>query len=122
MIEGSLKLLNWNLAGAKYLELPSEAAAVDGQRETRGSYRQRLNEALHLLIRNCTPDVITLQEVVCYGEDGREDGAKHVIDIPDDYDYYPVWLIDTRHHSATGKWIKYKKHWPSGAFLAQGNA
>ena len=129
MPEGSLKILNWNLAGAKYLELPLRAKTLNSVPEkTREGFKEKLNDVLKDLIRRHTPDVITLQEVVCYEENGDAKSAIHIVDPGADYlenyDYLPHWLIDTQHHSATGKWNKARKTggWPKDAYFAQGNA
>src|SRR5579864_3126893 len=125
MPEGSLKLLNWNIAGAKYLELRSRTSPANAPVEkTREHFREKLNDVLKDLIRRHVPDVITLQEVVRYHPDGNEAEAEHIVDIPDGYDAYFLWLIDRRHHSATGKWNKVRDlgEWSQQAFFAQGNA
>jgi endonuclease/exonuclease/phosphatase family metal-dependent hydrolase len=124
MPRGSLKILNWNIAGAKYLELRSKESKTNTLPEnTREAFRKRLNEALKKLIETHEPDVITLQEV-CRYEDGKDRNPHHVIDAVKDYEYFPHWLIDTQHHSATGKWDKVRAmgEWAGQAFFAQGNA
>jgi len=115
MIEGQVQVLNWNVAGAKYLELPL------GKRE---EFRRRLNLTLQSLIETDRPAIVTIQEVVRYHEDDNEEDAIHVIDVPDGYDYYPLWFIDTRHQSAKGKWDKVREMggWSANSFFAQGNA
>jgi endonuclease/exonuclease/phosphatase family metal-dependent hydrolase len=126
MPTGNLKLLNWNVAGAKYLELKSEE--VPANEETREAFRKQLNSVLNALIEVHDPDIITLQEVVCYQPEGDGKSASHVIDYTNhllaDYHYFPHWLIDTEHHSFTGKWNKVRSigGWLPQAFFAQGNA
>ena len=123
VISGDLRVLNWNIGGAKYLELPSSQALKrdDGSRE---EFRSRLNQALKLEIRLHHPQVLTLQEVVEYQGGGRVEERESVIDPPDNYHYFPFMLIDTLRHSHQGKWNKVRKvgGWPESAFFAQGNA
>ena len=125
MPQGRLKILNWNIAVAKYLELKSKESKTNPPSEkTREVFRRKLNEVLRKLLETHEPDVITLQEVCRYEPDGNEKTAHHVIDKPKEYDYFPHWLIDTQHHSATGKWDKVRAEgeWSDQAFFAQGNA
>jgi hypothetical protein len=51
------KILNWNVARAKYLEGPPEE---------RERFRDKLNDELRTLIRMYDPHVVTLQEIVKY--------------------------------------------------------
>ena len=125
MPQGKLKVLNWNIAGAKYLELKSrESKTNPPTQKTREVFRKRLNDVLRNLIERHEPDVITLQEVCSYEPNGNEKHPQQVIDVPKGYVYFPHWLIDTQHHSATGKWDKVREtgEWPEKAFFAQGNA
>lgn len=125
MPQGSLKVLNWNIGGAKYLQLKSmnSSNCSDG-RKSREVFRERLNAVLVDLIEKNSPDVVTLQEVVRYEENGDEPNAQHVVDVPANYEYFALWLIDTQHHSHQGKWDKVRAEgeWAEDAFFAQGNA
>lgn len=123
--EGKLRLLNWNVAGAKYLSLKSgEDDPSLEEYKTREGFRKKLNKALTEKINETHPHVITLQEVVKYSDDGNEDNAECVIDLPKGYIICPVWLIDTKHYSSPIKWNKVIKAggWNSSAYFAQGNA
>src|SRR2546430_813888 len=106
-IAGDIKVLNWNIGGAKYLELRSEE---DPKRkptdETREDFRRSVNEALRLEIQRRHPQVLTLQEVVEYQAEGRVKDRQSIIDPPPDYHYFPYMLIDTLRHSHQGKWNK----------------
>jgi len=107
------KILNWNVAGGKYLEEPSDR---------RKKFKGHLNEALRDLVDLHKPDVVTLQEVVQY----RLPNAKTVEDIiiaPNGYDFHPFRLIDSDSLSVRAKWNKLAKNdnWPKGTFFAQGN-
>ncbi|HEV2722577.1 MAG TPA: hypothetical protein VG323_21320, partial [Thermoanaerobaculia bacterium] len=124
-ISGDIKILNWNIGGAKYLELLSAKDAKHGADvETREDFRKALNEALRVEIRRRHPQVLTLQEVVEYQEDGHVENRESVIDPPPEYHYFPFMLIDSLRHSHQGKWNKVRTigHWPKNAFFAQGNA
>jgi len=123
-ISGEIKMLNWNIGGAKYLELPSQSSLMKRGEESREEFRKKLNEALKLEIHRRDPQILTLQEVVEYQAEGRVQDRESVIDPPDDYYYFPFMLIDTLRHSHQGKWNKVRKvgGWPDDAFFAQGNA
>jgi hypothetical protein len=124
-ISGDIKILNWNIGGAKYLELPS-ASNLEGSEDngSREEFREKLNESLRSEIQRHDPQVLTLQEVVEYQADGHVQDRDSVIDPPKDYHYFPFMLIDTLRHSHQGKWNKVRKAggWPDNAFFAQGNA
>ncbi len=120
-----LKIINWNIGGAKYLELKSKDSPNYAEtEESREQFRGSLNNALATLIRREKPSIVMLQEVVRYHPEGNEAQSQHVIDTPEDYVYYPLWLIDTQHHSHQGKWDKVRKkgEWSINPFFAQGNA
>ncbi len=105
-------ILNWNVAGAKYLEEP---------KKRREEFKKNLNTELKKLIKQESPHVITLQEIVKYEEDGKR---KNFIDRIDGYTYHPFPLIDTESLSIRAKWNKLEKNggWPKGTYFAQGNA
>jgi endonuclease/exonuclease/phosphatase family metal-dependent hydrolase len=92
--------------------------------ETRDEFQDRLQEAFSVLLRDNTPDIITLQEVVRYEAAGKRDIADNVLRPPEGYDYFPHWLVDTDRHSHQGKWNKVREQgeWSNEAFFAQGNA
>src|SRR5260221_1350331 len=71
--------------------------------ETRDEFQDRLQEAFSALLRD-TPDIITLQEIVCYESGGKKENAIDVLKRPEGYDFFPHWLIDTERHSHQGKW------------------
>ncbi len=146
-IEGRLRIINWNIGGAKYLELKSRASdkfvdppdpkckdlgwgcpdqmRKDCKNKCREGFRIDVNEGLRYLMAQ-KPDVITLQEVVRYRPHADLRHSEDVIDRPDDYGYHyiPMWLIDTVRHGARGKWDKVKENgdWSGDPFFAQGNA
>lgn len=110
-------ILNWNVAGARYLEAPQSQ---------RGKIRTNLNNELKRLIKQETPHIVTLQEIVQYGK--NKERRKEFIDSIDGYNYHPFPLIDTESLSIRAKWNKLEKSrrnpggWPKGTYFAQGNA
>ena len=118
MSEGHLQILNWNIAGAKYLDLP----AGDGA-NTRGEFRDKLNKGLAHQIAATQPHVVTLQELVKYSDSGDEEHAECVIDVPSGYIFYRRWLISTNLQSAERKWVNVRTRggWSPAAYFAQGN-
>jgi endonuclease/exonuclease/phosphatase family metal-dependent hydrolase len=125
IIEGKVTLLNWNIGGAKYLELkPENSPKRHRGEQCREEFRRKLNEALLREIEDYDPAVLTLQEVVEYEPDGHVERRMSVIDPPPKYHYYPYMLIDTLRHSHQGKWNKVRNvgEWSEQAFFAQGNA
>ena len=105
------RILNWNVAGAKYLGQP---------KKERLAFRQRLNEKLNELVADSRPHVVTLQEIVQYQEGkNRED----IVDPPRGYTYHPFVLIDTENLSIGAKWNKLERDgkWRKGRYFAQGN-
>ena len=103
------KILNWNVAGAKYLE---------EKENPRAKFRERINYELRRLLDLYSPHVVTLQEIVLYGE-----AKTDLIVPPDDYDYHSFPLIDTESLSVRAKWNKIENlgGWPKGSYFAQGN-
>lgn len=143
MIEERIKVLNWNIGGAKYLEklscykengsLKENVTAPENWQPGRGrdveyreQYKHALMAALRRLCRQCEPDVVTLQEVVQYSTDGDSQKPEHIIDEIKGYHYMSFRLIDTEQFSARPKWSKViqKGGWrtnPNRPFFAQGN-
>lgn len=111
------KVLNWNIAGAKYLEEPPR---------DREKFRKRINDELLRLLSNRKPDVVTLQEIVKWRLPDKD--AEDILNVSQydkkGYVYHPFILIDTDSLSIQAKWNKLKKKgsWPDGTYFAQGNA
>ena len=128
MTEGMFRVLNWNIGGAKYLELKCEASRHRGREQSRESFRAEMNDKLLFLMRHHRPDVVALQEIVRYEPDGVVANAVDVVDLEGigrlGYHYWPRWLIDTERHGHQGKWNKVRKQgeWDECAYFAQGNA
>lgn len=112
----NIRVINWNIAGAKYFE-KSETE--------RGIFKENIQKALIRLIEDYIPDVITLQEVVNWGDKNDENGvvkeflkdANDIIDIYsinkileenklETYEYFFYPLIDTEKVSSKAKWKK----------------
>jgi len=104
------KILNWNIAGAKYLE---------EEKSKREVFRRKLNHTLRRVIQQYQPHVVTLQEFVLYGAD-----KNNIIEPPPGYVYRAFPLIDTDSLSIRAKWNKLERSgkWPKGTYFAQGNA
>jgi hypothetical protein len=109
-----LRILNWNVGGAKYLEL--------GTKDKKNEFRERLNEALKDLIRMYRdPHVICLQEIVEYNE--PNEAKENVIDMPTGYNSHSSILIDKNRHLYVSKWenVQQKGNWPEDSYFGQGN-
>jgi len=111
-MKNDFRILNWNVGGAKYLEL---------EEYERNIFRQDLNYELVQLLRKYNPDVVTLQEIIRYGDSNEE--PQEILDQIHGYSYYPFTLIDTYDMSATEKWRKSidKGKWKKESYFAQGN-
>jgi endonuclease/exonuclease/phosphatase family metal-dependent hydrolase len=107
-----LKVLNWNVGGAKFLETEDENERED--------FRKELNSSLRALVKqHKKPHVIALQEIVHYAKPRTP--RKNLIDPLKDYVYHPLILIDTLRHPYVRKW-KNLVNWPKGSYFGQGNA
>ena len=136
------KIINWNVGGAKFLELPSNPLWENPPKINqliasqpilcREEFRWRLKEAFDTLLRE-QPDVVTLQEVVQYNENDNETNPTDLLDkdyfSKYGYNFHFFKMIDTITHSARGKWNNIinaetngKKHWIGDPYFAQGNA
>ncbi len=121
-MEIDFRVVNWNIGGAKYLELLPEAECTKPEL-SREHFKKRLNAELARLIRQHQPHVLTLQEVSEYAEEADED-PDSIIEPLAEYVYLPTILIDTRRHSHQGKWTKVRKkgNWAERSYFGQGNA
>ncbi|MCG8687610.1 MAG: endonuclease/exonuclease/phosphatase family protein [Desulfobacterales bacterium] len=133
----NFRLINWNIGGAKFLELPNKS---DWDSDTnpnkkkpemfRAEFKENLHHAVEVLIRYIYKNahVITLQEVVQFHEDGDNKNPKNIFpesffkELGYRFHFFP--LIDTQKFSAQAKWVKIKKngYWNQNAYFAQGNA
>ncbi len=107
-----IKILNWNIGGAKYLE---------DKKDERKKTKDKINKGLIRLIEDHDPHVITLQEIVKYGkkeidnEGNKKISSEDIVDIKNinkniekekQYCYHPFALIDTEKVSSRAKWEK----------------
>lgn len=108
----TIKLVNWNIGGAKYLETNDS------------SVRKQLQDGLTYLVNDKKPHVICLQEFTQFATSGRQEDAIDVVTCPTGYIRYPICLIDTDRHSHQGKWnnVRDKGKWPPQTYFSQGNA
>lgn len=131
-------IINWNIGGAKYLELPSKSgwkpasrfSSPDRKLSCREEYKYRLEDALRFLIESIgnRPLVLTLQEVVQYEATGNYCEPLNILEplffkeLGYEFHFFP--LITTFKHSAQAKWRKVCKsgNWDERAYFAQGNA
>jgi len=126
-----LKILNWNVGGAKFLELNSGTPrpySPGMHFKCREEYRFALNEALRRILQSQgKPLVVCLQEVVQYEDSGNPnpEAREQILDPVDGYRYYPLPLIDTEQFGARAKWLKVMQNGGWGTdpapFFSQGN-
>ncbi|MFX1411715.1 MAG: hypothetical protein ACFFA6_15295 [Promethearchaeota archaeon] len=112
---GRLKILNWNVGGAKYLELEKEEDKIE--------FKNELNNSLKHLIKTEKPHVITLQEIIEYKK--PTDTQKiDIVNRPNGYKMHKCILINNEHHSHVSKWdnVSIKGNWPDNSYFSQGNA
>lgn len=112
----ALRLMTWNMGGVPFLKLPPE------ERDAR---KDACRQVFERLTAEYKPDVIVLQEVVLYSEDGDQGNAKDRIVPPENYFYQAHMAIDTVRQNHPDKWdpIRSTKagRWPEKAYLGQGN-
>lgn len=107
-------ILNWNIAGAKWLE---------DSKDDRDKWAKKFNNELRRLIEDNNSDVITLEEIVQYGN--AEGNFENLVNEHENYDYVPFPLFNNRSWSIKAKWnkiMKNAKDWPKDTYFAQGNA
>ncbi len=140
-----IKIVNWNIGGAKYLEEP---------KDKRDKIKKRIQNEIIELIHAFKPDIITLQEIVRYGKKNEKEKAEDIIDIDfinkeiyhrygleilDElvqYEYFSFPLVENEKLSSKAKWDKVMfkektnksgekekfENWPTDSYFAQGNA
>ncbi|HUT47573.1 MAG TPA: endonuclease/exonuclease/phosphatase family protein [Sedimentisphaerales bacterium] len=111
-----INVLNWNVAGAKFLETKNQRAKT--------IFRNKLNKSLKDLIKDprTEPDLITLQEIVQYNKPGES--VRNIIDPIEGYVQNSFILVDTERHPYVSKWrkVREKGNWPKGSYFGQGTA
>lgn len=114
-----LRVLNWNIGGAKVLEQKTKPE--------RDNVKSEINQDLMSLINDNRPDIVTLQEVVAYKQPGDKD-VINIIDVEKidklGYKYFFIPLIDSLGFSSQAKWKKISKDsdWDENTYFSQGNA
>ncbi len=109
------RIVNWNVAGAKFLEEKDE--------EERERIKKEVNLELRRLLDRIKPHVVNLQENVQYQEANTE--LKEFIDKDTikGYRFFSFPLIDTNRHAYVSKWKNIVKNWKKEKiYFAQGNA
>ena len=99
LLDLNLNLINWNIGGAKYLNLPpNDGTWKQPKRFTkmikepccREEYQWRLTEALKMLL-DSEPHIVTMQEVVQYEENGNAHEPEDILNMEyfnkEGYDY-----------------------------------
>ena len=137
-ISMNFRLINWNIGGAKFFELPNEEDWSKDEKPDRekkpdmfrAEFKIKLQKAIEELICHTymNPHVVTLQEVVQFHEEGDSQNPKNIFDDGFfenlGYRFHFFRLIDTQKFSAQAKWHKIikKGYWKKNAYFAQGNA
>ena len=118
-----LVLISWNIGGARWLELADNHSG-DSIYASREELKRELNVELNELIRKYNPDVVTLQEVVDYSFDGKQQNRDSLINAPPHYKYLSAMIVDSIQHPHLDKWrnVREKGRWPNAAAFCQGNA
>ena len=108
----NLTVANWNIGGAKFLQLPPEKRKL---------FQQQLNTELATFCHKWQPDVICLQESTSFQLVGQSLGE--VLIPPEGYHYHLSPILDSRRHSHPVRWGQYREagHWQSGDHINQGN-
>jgi endonuclease/exonuclease/phosphatase family metal-dependent hydrolase len=98
-----IKVLNWNIGGAKVLEQKCMTL--------RAKVRDEINRDIQTLLRKHTPDIVTLQEVVAYKQPSDNE-MSNIIDKRGidrlGYKCFFFPLIDSLGFSSQDKWVKIK--------------
>ena len=108
----NLTVANWNIGGAKFLQLPPAERKL---------FQQQLNAELDAFCRKWQPDVICLQEATSFQLAGQT--QTDVLTPPDGYAYHMSPVLDSRRHSHPVRWGEYREagQWQNGDHIYQGN-
>ena len=106
-------VINWNIGGAKFLNLGAEE---------RQHFKQVFTDELAELCRKWQPDVVCMQEAVRYSNPGGQ--TVELVSPPEGYCYSMTPVLDTAQHLHPVRWKAYKEagEWPEEAYIGQGNA
>ena len=115
-----IKILSWNVGGAKFLKLPKSDPKTRNPAPNRHEFRCALNKRLEQLLHLHRPDFVLLQEIVQY--ECYPNPFNLITREWEDYYYLPVIAIDTLNQNHPLKWKPYREEgaWSEDAYLAQG--
>ncbi len=107
----ALTIANWNVGGAKYLNLPPDS---------RLAFQRQINEEVRRLCAKWEPDILLLQEVTrtrCICGDPID-----LIAAPPGYRYHMEPIHDSDMHSHPTRWRRYRSsgNRPDDDYIAQG--
>jgi endonuclease/exonuclease/phosphatase family metal-dependent hydrolase len=110
-----IRVITWNIGGAKFLGLPAD----NPEGMSRPEFRLALNKAIIKLCEDHQPDFVVLQEIVRYGDPAH---PQDLLEKVPGYHFDTSIAIDTINHSHPTKWKKYIKEgkWDVDTYLAQG--
>lgn len=108
----SLTTITWNMGGVAFLRTPPKE---------RPAYRVKVQREVQELIQSYEPDIILMQEVVRYEENGKR---CELISPPEGYAYQSSIAINSIHQNHPLKWnsIRSQGEWDPNSYLGQGNA
>jgi endonuclease/exonuclease/phosphatase family metal-dependent hydrolase len=109
--KGALTLANWNVGGAKYLNLPPDS---------RLAFQRQINHEIRRLCTTWQPDLLLLQEVTrtrCAG--GK---TTDLVVAPPGYRYHMEPIHDSDMHSHPVRWRRYRSsaNRPDDDYIGQG--
>ncbi|MCG6878877.1 MAG: endonuclease/exonuclease/phosphatase family protein [Deltaproteobacteria bacterium] len=106
-----ITIVSWNMNGISFLK---------SEPEKRGHLKALITRQLNDFIHKHRPDLIAIQEIVRYEENGA---VQELVDPPDGYFYQSSISIDTARQNNPVKWEPIRKSgkWSSDAYLGQGN-
>jgi len=95
--DDALTIANWNVGGAKYLNLPPDS---------RLAFRRQINEEIRRICLKWQPDLLLLQEVTrtrCAGGEPTD-----LVVAPPGYRYHMEPIHDSDMHSHPVRWCRYR--------------
>ena len=115
-----LKILSWNVGGAKFLSLPESSTETNDLPCDRRAFRSALNNHLGTLLAQHQPDFVFLQEIVQY--ERYPNPSDLIAREWENYYYLPSIAIDTLNQNHPLKWQRYREGggWSDDAYLGQG--
>lgn len=107
----ALTIANWNVGGAKYLNLPSAS---------RLAFQDQINDEIRRLCAKWQPDIVLLQEVTRTRYRGGD--ARDLVVAPTGYRYHMETIHDSNMHSHPVRWSQYRNsgNRPKDDYIGQG--